>query len=45
MKIRKYKKHDKEQVIELWKGIFPITSPHHDPEVSIKRKIEHDDNF
>ena len=45
MKIREYNKKDKDQVISLWKDTFPISSPHNDPELSLKRKIEYDKKF
>ena len=45
MKIRKYHKKDRQQIIDLWKNTFPIYSPHNDPEQSLKRKISYDKNF
>ena len=46
MQIRNYdNKKDKEQVIELWNNVFPITSPHNDPLSSINRKLAVEDNL
>ncbi len=45
MKIREYKPEDKEQVVELWKSIFTASAPHHNPELSIERKLEFDNKL
>jgi ribosomal protein S18 acetylase RimI-like enzyme len=46
MQIRNYDNNsDKDQVIELWNKVFPITSPHHDPLTSINRKLAVNDNL
>lgn len=42
MVIRTFEINDEVQVIELWKSIFPISSPHHDPLKSIERKLKVD---
>lgn len=45
MKIRRYDHRDKDQIVELWKNIFPITSPRHEPEFSIQRKVQYKDDL
>jgi ribosomal protein S18 acetylase RimI-like enzyme len=46
VKIRIYNdKTDQEEVIQLWKTIFPLDSPHNDPLTSINRKIIHKDDL
>jgi hypothetical protein len=46
VKIRIYNdKTDQEEVIQLWKTIFPLDSPHNDPLTSINRKINYKDDL
>jgi len=46
IKIRKYNnKTDKNEVIGLWKNIFPAESPHNEPALSIEKKIENKDGL
>lgn len=42
MEIRPYQNNDENQVVLLWKRVFPITLPHHDPRLSISRKLKVD---
>lgn len=46
MKVRLYDDaKDQEAVITLWQSVFTIQLPHHDPLVSIKRKLNHKDDL
>lgn len=36
---------DRSEVIQLWKSIFPLDSPHNDPLTSIRRKVNHNDGL
>lgn len=46
MQIRNYdNSKDKDQVVKLWNKSFPIISPHHDPLISINRKLAVNDNL
>ena len=43
MNIRKYKPEDKQQLIDLWKLIFPDDPPHNEPAKVIDDKMAVDD--
>ena len=42
MNIRLYSDTDREKVISLWTLVFPATRPHHDPALSIDKKLARD---
>ena len=43
MKIRKFENQDREQLVQLWKAVFPDDPPHNDPSKVIDAKIAIDD--
>lgn len=43
MNIRKYQEGDREQLISLWKSVFPEDPPHNEPSSIIKSKLDVDD--
>lgn len=43
--IRSYRDDDRDGVVGLWKACFPITSPHHDPEASLRRRRSVEDGL
>ncbi len=42
MIIRPFRLCDESSVIELWRKVFPATAPHHDPKLSVSRKLDVD---
>lgn len=45
MDIRRYQPSDREQVLLLWKEVFPHASGHNNPDDSIDRKVAADDGL
>ena len=45
IKIRRFKKKDKNSVIALWKDVFNPQKPHNDPELVINMKVSFNDGL
>lgn len=43
LRVRKFQKADKAQVIALWKSAFPDDPPHNSPDTVLSQKLEIDD--
>ena len=43
MSVRKFRKEDREELIELWRDVFPDDPPHNDPPEVLTAKLAVDD--
>ena len=39
MEIRSFREADREQVVALWRAVFPGAPPHNDPVLDVQRKL------